>query len=245
MNSYKKLAAAGVLAVSITAGAVMFTPNNMSAESNVVLASVDWVKAQLSPINSKVASLESRVKTLEGKTSSQQSEINTLKAQVDKLIQGGTSTPPPTTTQPPATTLPSTVYVSKASVTIHSGATTSYKIVATRTAGTALKVVDSFKSTNGVWYRVQLSSTLFGWVYSGNVSTTKVTVTQPSQVTIKSTANLRKGASTSYASVASLKAGTVTKYLGTFKNSKGETWYNVQTSSGLRGWVLSTLCEVK
>ncbi|RHW37275.1 SH3 domain-containing protein [Neobacillus notoginsengisoli] len=243
MKFYKKLAAAGVLAASVTAGAVMFTPDSMNASSNVVLASVDWVKAQLSPINSKVSSLESKVTTLEGRVASQQTELNSLKAQVEKLAQGGSSTPPPPATSTP--TLPSTVYVSKSSVTIHSGATTSYKVVATQTAGTALKVVDSFKSTNGIWYRVQLSSSLFGWVFSGDVSTTKVAVTQPTQVIAKSTANVRKGASTSYASVASLKAGTVTKYLGTFKNSKGETWYNVQLSSGVKGWVISTLCEVK
>ncbi|MGN7175954.1 peptide-binding protein [Paenibacillus sp. FSL R5-0490] len=227
MSRTKKLIAAGALTLGIGAGAVLFTPNAINASSNVVLASVDWVTSQLNPMKSKITELESKL-------ASQQQEINNLKSQI------GNPTTPPAEGQ-----LPSAVYVTKSSVNIHSGASTDYKVVATKAMGSSLKVIDSFKASTGLWYRVELSSTLKGWVFSGNVSIDKPSTAAPSQVITTGDVHLRKGATTSYGVIQTLPKGTVLKYISTFVNSKGETWYNAQTSSGVKGWVFGGLSEVR
>ncbi|WP_053368283.1 SH3 domain-containing protein [Bacillus sp. FJAT-27245] len=234
MKRTKKLIAAGAIALGIGTGAVIFTPMGMNAAGNVVLASVDWVTSQVNPLKTRLTTLETKTADLEAKITKQQQEIESLRAQI------GNQTPPP----PPAEgQLPSTVYA-KGSVNIRSGASTEYKILATKPAGSALKVVGSITVSTGLWYRVEVTSSTLGWVFSGDVSTTKPSATTPTTVTVKSEANIRKGASTGYPIVATVKAGATLKYLNTFTNSKGETWYNVETSAGVRGWMISTLGEV-
>ncbi|WP_066290321.1 SH3 domain-containing protein [Bacillus sp. FJAT-29937] len=238
MNRSKKLIAAGALTLSIGAGAVLATPQAMNASSNVVLASVEWVTSQLNPMKTKMTELENKINT-------QQLEINSLKAQVAQLGSNPV-TPPPTTTQPPANgELPSTVYAANASVNIHSGATKSYKVIATKTQGSALKVIDQFTSSTGLWYRVELSATVKGWVFSNEVSVTKPSTSGPTQVVTFGDVHLRKGATTSYAVIETLKKGTSLKYISTFTNAKGEVWYNAETSAGVKGWVSGSLSEVK
>lgn len=232
MNRSKKIIAAGVLTVGLGAGAVISTPQVMKASSNVVLASVDWVTSQLNPMKTKITELESKI-------SSQQQEINNLKAQIS---QPGT-TPPPVVTPPVNGDLPSAVYA-KGTVNIHSGATKDYKVVATRASGSSLKVIDSHKSATGLWYRVELSSTLKGWVFSGDVSVSKP-ANGEKQVVTTGEVYLRKGATTSYAVLETLPKGTTLKYISTFTNSKSEIWYNVETAAGVKGWVSGTLSEVK
>lgn len=229
MKRSKKVIVAGMLALGIGSGAVLFTPKDMKASGNVVLASVDWVTSQLNPVKSKITALESKL-------AAQEQEINNLKAQI------GNTTNPPTT--PPTGQFPSVVYA-KGTVSIHSGATKGYKVIATRTAGSTLKVIDSFTGSAGLWYRVELSSTIRGWVYSGDVSTTKPTSTVPTQVVTTGDVYLRRGATTSYPVIETLKAGTTHKYISTFENSSGEKWFNIQTASGNKGWVFSGLSEVK
>jgi uncharacterized protein YgiM (DUF1202 family) len=216
------------LVLGVVLGISILFPLGTSANSNVLLASVEWVTSQLNPIKSKINSLESKI-------NSQQTEINTLKEQVAELSGSDPSTPPPST-------LPSEVFVNKSSATIHSGATREYKILATKTFGTSLKVIDDFTSGSGLWYRVELSSTVKGWIHSDDVSTTKPTV---KQVYTFGDVNLRTGASTGYKSLGIIPKGTTLAYIQTFKNSLGETWYNVKTSSGEVGWVYSGLAEVR
>jgi uncharacterized protein YgiM (DUF1202 family) len=232
MNRSKKVIAAGVLTLGLGAGAVISTPQVMKASSNVVLASVDWVTSQLNPMKTKISELESKI-------ASQQQEINTLKAQVSNP---GTTTPPVVT--PPVTgDLPSSVYA-KGTVNVHSGATKEYKVVATKTSGSLLKVIDSHKSATGLWYRVELSSTLKGWVFSGDVSIEKPANAEKVVVTFGDV-NLRKGATTSYASLQVIPKGTNLKYISSFTNAAGEVWHNVQTAAGIKGWVIGSLSEVK
>lgn len=229
MKRSKKLLAVGMLTLGMGSGAVLFTPKGMNASGNVVLASVDWVTSQLNPVKTKMTDLESKI-------AAQQEEINTLKAQI-----GNTTKPP---TNPPAGQLPAVVYA-KNSITIHSGASKNYKIVATKPAGSSLTVIDSFTGAAGLWYRVELSSTVRGWVYSEDVTTTKPATTTPTLVVATVEVNLRKGATTGYPVIETLKAGTSHKYISTFVNSAGEKWYNIQTASGNKGWVFSGLSEVK
>lgn len=233
MNRSKKLIVAGALTLSIGAGAIISTPDAMKASGNVVLASVDWVTSQLNPMKSKMTELESKIAL-------QQQEINSLKAQI-----GATPSTPPPTTQPPTNgELPSAVYA-KGTINIHSGATRDYKVIATRTNGSSLKVIDSFNASSGLWYRVELSSTLKGWVFSSDVTLAKSESSEPTKVVTFGEAHLRKGATTSYASIQLLAKGTTLKYISTFTNAKGEVWYNVETSAGVKGWVSGALSEVK
>lgn len=241
MKKSKKFIAACSITLGIGAGAILFSPQGMSASSNLVLASVDWVSSQLNPINAKVTGLETKI-------NAQQKEIDNLKAQ---LAQGAKPTTPSTPT-PPATSnpdvnneAPTTVYVAKSSVTVHSGATRDYKVVSTQTKNTQLKVIDSFKSSTGLWYRVEISASVKGWVHSDDVSTSKSPTASPTQVEIKSNVHLRKGATTDYSILETLQAGSTVKYIQSFVNAKGETWYNVESSTGKKGWMISTLGEVK
>jgi uncharacterized protein YgiM (DUF1202 family) len=225
MMKSKKWAIIGGLTVGMTIGSIFFTPNIMKASEEVILASVDWVTAQLNPIKSQIAKLEAQI-------AAQQKEIDSLKQQLAN--------------QSPSTSLPSTVYVTKNKVAIRSGASTTYKIIGYKNAGDSLKVIDSFTSSQGLWYRVQLSSTVKGWVYSGDVSTSRNTANNNQKTVVTVTkANIRKGASTSYPIVATLERGVSLLFIQSFTNSQGEIWYNVEMGNGKRGWMAAYLGEVK
>lgn len=244
MKRSKKILAACSLTIGIGAGAIIFTPAGINAANNVVLASVDWVNSVINPINTKVSTLESKVAALEAKVTAQQQEINSLKGQVGSTSPGTPSTPEtPTTPEKPG--LPSVVYVNKSSANIRSGASSSYKVVATKAQGSSLNVIDSFTGAQGLWYRVSVTSSLKGWVFSGDISTTKPTVTTPTKVVTIGEVNLRKGASTGYAIVELIPKGITLKYIQTFTNSKGEVWVNVEAASGNKGWITASLGEVK
>jgi uncharacterized protein YgiM (DUF1202 family) len=225
MMRSKKWAIIGGLTVGMTIGSIFFTPSIMKASEEVILASVDWVTAQLNPMKSQIAKLEAQIQA-------QQKEINSLKQQLAN--------------QSPSASLPSTVYVTKNKVAIRSGASTSYKIIIYKNTGDALKVINSFTSSQGLWYNVQISSTVKGWVYSGDVSTSKTTAsnTQKTVVTVAK-ANIRKGASTSYPIIETVDRGVSLRFIQQFTNSQGEVWYNVETNSGKRGWIAAYLGEVK
>ncbi|MER2009395.1 MAG: SH3 domain-containing protein [Psychrobacillus sp.] len=213
------------------------TPASTKANSNLLLASVDWVQSQLNPLNSKVTTLEKKV-----------AEQDAMIKQLQKAVsEGGTVIPPiPSTPDTPTPgTLPSVVYTNTGSVKVHSGATRNYKVLATFTANKALNVIDQHGTGANLWYRVEVSSTVKGWVHSGDVTTTKPSNVTPSSVITKEAVNIRKGATTSYASIELVVKGTSLKYISSFKNAKGETWYNVQSPKGNKGWVLSTLTEVR
>ncbi len=56
--------------------------------------------------------------------------------------------------------------------------------------------------------------------------------------------NVRKGATTSYPVVVKLDKGKVVKVLDSFKNSKGEIWYRIETGS-IKGWVIQDYLKLK
>ncbi|GLH64257.1 hypothetical protein PG301_20960 [Parageobacillus sp. G301] len=220
----KKWAISIGLAAGMIAGSIFFTPSVMKASEEVILASVDWVTSQLSPIKSDIASLKAKVEA-------QQKEIDRLKQQLAN--------------QPSTPTLPSTVYVAKNNVAIRSGASTNYKVIAYKNAGDSLKVIDSFTSSQGLWYRVELSSTLKGWVYSGDVSTSRINNNTQKTVSTTDRVDIRKGATTSYPVIATVERGTSLVFIQSFTNSQKEVWYNVQLSNGQRGWMPAKFGEVK
>ncbi|WP_186321292.1 SH3 domain-containing protein [Bacillus sp. FJAT-22090] len=210
-------------------------PSSTKADSNLLLASVEWVQAQLNPLKTKVTALEKQV-----------AEQDAVIKQLQKAVaEGGTVVTPPPTTDKPDASFPTTVYTTSNNVKVHSGATRDYKVLATFGANKGLTAIDQHKAADGIWYRVEVSSSVKGWIFSGDVTTTKPSNVVPSQVVTKQAVNVRKGATTNYASLELVAKGTSLKYLDSFKNANGEIWYNVQTAKGTKGWVLSTLTEVK
>lgn len=215
-------------------------PASTKANSNLLLASVEWVQAQLNPINTKVTALEKKV-----------AEQDAIIKQLQKAVAegGDVVVTPPTNPNPivpdGSISFPTVVYTTGSNVKVHSGATRNYKVLATFGANKGLTAIDQHKSTDGIWYRVEVSATVKGWVFSGDVTTTKPSNVVPTQVVTKEAVNVRKGATTNYQSIELVAKGTTLKYLDSFKNASGEIWYNVQTAKGTKGWVLSTLTEVK
>jgi uncharacterized protein YgiM (DUF1202 family) len=218
----KKWAISVGLGVGIITGSILFTPTAMKASEEVIVASVDWVTSQLNPIKSQISKLQAQI-------TDQQKQIDSLKQQLANQ-----------------SALPSTVYVKKNKVAIRSAASTSSKIISYKNAGDSLKVIASFQSSQGLWYNVQLSSTVKGWVYSGDVSTSRNTASNnPKTVVTVAKANIQKGASTSYPIIQTVDRGVSLRFIQQFTNSQGEVWYNVETSSGKRGWMAAYLGEVK
>lgn len=209
------------------------TPTSTKADSNLLLASVEWVQAQLSPLQTKVTSLEKQLAAQDA----------TIKQLQKAIAEGGNVVVTPPTTEP-STETPAVVYTTT-SAKVHSGATRNYKVLSTIAANKGLTVIGQHKGADGVWYRVEVSSTVKGWIFSNDVSTTKPGEFIPSKVVTKQATNVRKGATTNYKSIETVVKGATLTYLGSFKNANGETWYNVQTPKGTKGWVLSTLTEVK
>jgi uncharacterized protein YgiM (DUF1202 family) len=223
----KKRWAVGLLGMGVTFGALT---TGTSAESNVLLASVEWVNAQINPMKTKITALETKI-------AQQQTEIDQLKSSGST---GGTTTP---STPPPAAELPSKVYVKSSNAKLYSGAATSYKLVSQKTYGSKLTVIAQFQASTGLWYRINLGNNKYGWIKSTYVSTTAVS--SPKTVTTKTSVNIRRGAATSYEIYTTVPSKTNLKYLNSFTSPNGDVWYNVQTTSGIRGWMTASLGEVK
>jgi N-acetylmuramoyl-L-alanine amidase len=138
--------------------------------------------------------------------------------------------------------------VSSANVNVRRGATTSYETVGKLSAGTKIKVLDSFTNKSGeLWYRIQYEKTT-GWVIGKYLktnfgSTLSLLQNLSSQKTvIVNNTYVRRGATTSYKTVLTLKKGQKVNIISHFTNSDGEKWYRVQ-SDQIIGWVISTAFE--
>jgi uncharacterized protein YgiM (DUF1202 family) len=215
MKKTKLLIVSFVFLLGFVAGS--FMPfKSTSAQSNVILASVEWVTSQINPLKSRVDKLEAEVQALR-----------------QALADTNLNIP----------TMPDKVYVKSMVATIHSGASTSYKIVSQKPIGTELKVIDQHDSTNGKWYRVEYASGKYGWIQLSDVSFSSVA--KPTTVVVKKTTSLYRSASTSDRKVATLTAGQSYKYITAFRNNSGEIWYNIELKSGTRGWMQATYGEVK
>jgi uncharacterized protein YgiM (DUF1202 family) len=214
MKKTKLLIVSFVFLLGFVAGS--FMPfKSTSAQSNVILASVEWVTSQINPLKSRVDKLEAEVQALRQALSDTNLDIPTM---------------------------PSKVYVKSMVATIHSGASTSYKIVSQKPIGTELKVIDQYEN-NGKWYRVEYASGKYGWIQLSDISFSSVA--KPTTVVVTKTTYLYSGASKTYRKVATLSTGQSYKFITAFRNNSGEIWYNIELKSGTRGWMQATYGEVK
>lgn len=118
---------------------------------------------------------------------------------------------------------------------IRKGAGTGYGVLTTLKKGTQVFVISTY---NG-WCKVRLSSGTVGYASAQYISTgtssssSAVTSTvKTGVVSVSSSLNLRKSASTSATILASLKNGTTVTIL-----SESSGWYKVRVASGIEGYV--------
>lgn len=133
------------------------------------------------------------------------------------------------------------LYVTADIANLRSGPSTSYSILDQAAKGTLLKAVKSEQGSDGhVWYQVQTSSNQLAWISETIVSTQAGYAVGSKYIVGAANINLRSGASTQYKVAEVLKKGTTVSVLGEFKNSLGQQWINILSSSGKKGWVLSS-----
>ncbi|WHY61452.1 SH3 domain-containing protein [Cytobacillus firmus] len=144
----------------------------------------------------------------------------------------GSTEPPPSE---PAI-IKKTVQVDSAAV--RRGASADYQTVATLSKNQEVSIIAEYKNSKGeLWYRVDLGDVI-GWVINSAFIKPAYTITTKTVLVEK--ADVRRGASSDYESVATLSKNQGVKVIGEHKNSKGELWYRVDLGSNIVGWVIST-----
>jgi uncharacterized protein YgiM (DUF1202 family) len=115
----------------------------------------------------------------------------------------------------------------------------------TASSGTALTVsVAPISVTDRIWYGVHSPSTGGGWVEQGHLRAGAGAPAGPvtavgQQFQVTEALNMRSGAGTNFGIVATLPAGTTGNVIGGPTNASGYTWWQVRTSGGTSGWVVS------
>ena len=131
----------------------------------------------------------------------------------------------------PTVTQIRTGYSTGSNVRVRSAPSTSSVIRTTLSKGQSFKVIGS--STNG-WYNVELSNGTKGYVSAQYVSFTAPTVTQVrTGYSTGSGVRVRSAPSTSSTIRTTLSKGQSFKVIGSSTNG----WYNVELSSGIKGYV--------
>ena len=163
-------------------------------------------------------------------------DMTSYKGWVNSIVFEKSSTPLPPANIPEKG---DKVYTINNYVKARSGATTSYKVVATLSINKALTVVDTFNNANGdTWIRVQLSTNTYGWIPLAELRTTPLTV-KNLYVSVDGT-NLRSGPSLSSSVVETANKGT---HLTSLEKS-GE-WYLVVTSDNQYLWAHQSVVSDK
>ena len=131
------------------------------------------------------------------------------------------------------------VYTANNSVKARSGATTSYKVVATLPLNKQFTVVDTFNNAKGeTWIRVQISSKTYGWIPLSELQEEAMQV--KTLYISASTANLRSGPSLSSAVVDQAKKDTQLTSI-----QKSGEWYKVMTSDNKVMWAHQSVVTEK
>ncbi|WJQ06852.1 SH3 domain-containing protein [Geobacillus stearothermophilus] len=128
-----------------------------------------------------------------------------------------------------------TLMVAEHNALLRRGATDSYQIVESISAGQQVKVIDKFQNVAGeTWYRIEYKG-ITGWARADDFSEAHVSSAFPNVMFAKQDSLLRRGATDSYRSVGSIPAGQQVKVIDEFQNAYGETWYRIEYG-GVTGW---------
>lgn len=153
-------------------------------------------------------------------------------------------TPPPPTEDVKLPQIGSYVYSSQNGVDVRKGATDSYPSVSKLSLNQKIKVVDHFVPAGGKpWLRVQVTSSLLGWVPADSVSETEG-INKQLYISVD-VANLRSGPSLSHAVVDQAKKGVSFTATAQEKDSKGDIWYRLSTSSNSVVWAHESVVSEK
>lgn len=129
-----------------------------------------------------------------------------------------------------AETLNLTLYISVDVANLRSGPSTNDSVVGQATKGTSLVAQKSEIGGDGnQWYQVLTNNKELAWVSETVVSKVQ---SEGNYVYAKKGAVVRKGATINYKVAVTLKENEPLLVVGTFNN-----WLNVETASGIRGWV--------
>ena len=166
------------------------------------------------------------------------------------------------------TAFAATADVTEDTVRIRSEASTSGNQVATGKKGDSYKILETVSGSDGnTWYKVQLGDGSNGYVRgdlvkvvqessdAGNGTANEATSLAPTESTAitettatiggNSSVNIRSGAGTSYAKVASLDAGTSITLIAEADDSSGNKWYQFKCEAkGVEGYIRSDLITV-
>ena len=113
----------------------------------------------------------------------------------------------------------------KHNANMRKGASTKYKVTGVLQKGEEVKILSQ---SNG-WYKVQNSSGKVGWAYGKYIKTSDKK--DDTNGTFKDTANVRKGASTKYSVIETLKKGQKVKVISSL-----DGWYKIKCPDGQVGW---------
>lgn len=131
------------------------------------------------------------------------------------------------------------VYAKEDKTTIHRGAMDTYAVIHTASRGAKLHVIDSFTHASGeLWYRVEVSPTVTGWVKATG-TTTEPVLNKVFYVTTDDS-NIRSGASTNYKVVSVADRGNALRVVDQI-GSGSTSWYRVQVDSTTFGWIHASL----
>jgi len=123
------------------------------------------------------------------------------------------------------------------SASVHRGATSAYRQVATLSQNTAVTVNDQFINKAGeTWYNIKLHNGTLGWIKSTFLSTEPV---NNRLIVGTLSAEIRRGADYGYRVTEKLVPFSTVTAVGEFINNKGQKWINIELSNGKRGWVPS------
>lgn len=115
----------------------------------------------------------------------------------------------------------------KVSLNFRKGASTASKVIRVFKKGEKVKIL--LKS--GDWYKVESSEGKVGWCNSKYIKVLD-NKTNDTNGTFKNTANVRKGASTKYSVIATLKKNQKVKVISSLNG-----WYKIECPNGKIGWV--------
>ena len=137
---------------------------------------------------------------------------------------------------------------------MRSGAGTNYSVVTTLTKNTAVTITGEAKDSNGTtWYKITVGSKT-GYVHSSyltkkssdssdNNSSSDSDVSGKTMKVAYDAVNVRSGAGTSKGVVCVVYQDETVTVTGQSKDSSGNTWYQIKTSSGKTGYIRSDLLK--
>ena len=134
------------------------------------------------------------------------------------------------------------------------GPGTGHNIVASIAGGSTTRYAILGKNAaTATWYQIRFSPTVTGWVSAtyvqthGDLSGLTVTWNPTPQLSLLATTtdglNVRLGPGTGHNIVASIAGGSTTRYNILGKNAATATWYQIQFSPTVTGWVSATYVQ--